>query len=160
MAKDRWKKLVFDEENRVKRKNIIIVHSKNMILDNHNLSVDTNAGRCKTLIWCPRTDQRRRRRCLAPKRSSCSDTGCSSQPLPSKHRCVRRSKYFFSCYWAFSGFGGCYFSGWGSPVDSFLVSETSTFTIDNGDQARKGRTTEPWRSPPNRQRRSAIVIFF
>ena len=31
------------------------------------------------------------------------------------------------------------FSGWGSPVGSFLISETSTFTIDNGDEARQGR---------------------
>ena len=52
---------------------------------------------------------------------------------------------------------GCYFSGWGSPVDGLLISETSTFTIDNVNEARKGRTAEPWRSPPNRQRRRAIV---
>ena len=69
-----------------------------------NLSVDTNADRCKSLIWCSRSVQRRRRRCLAPKRSSCLGSGCRSQPLPSKHRCVRPLKVLFSCYWAFSGF--------------------------------------------------------
>ena len=42
---------------------------------------------------------------------------------------------------------GCHFSGWGSRVGGLLISETSIFTIDNGDAARKGRTTEPWRSP-------------
>ena len=51
---------------------------------------------------------------------------------------------------------GCHFSGWGSPVGGFLISETSIFTINNGDEARKGRTTAPWCSPPNRQRRSAF----
>ena len=30
-------------------------------------------------------------------------------------------------------------SGWGSSVGSFLLSETSTFAIDNGDKAKKGR---------------------
>ena len=51
---------------------------------------------------------------------------------------------------------GCHFSGWSSRVGGLLISETSIFTIDNGDEARKGRTTEPWLSPPNRQRRSAF----
>ena len=51
---------------------------------------------------------------------------------------------------------GCYFSGWGSRVGGLLISETSVFTIDNGGEAGKGRTTELWRSPPNRQRRSAF----
>ena len=30
---------------------------------------------------------------------------------------------------------GCSFSGWNSPVGRFLISEASTFTIDNGDEA-------------------------
>ena len=51
---------------------------------------------------------------------------------------------------------GCHFSGWGSRVGGLLISETSIFTVDNGDEAGKGRTTEPWRSPPNRQRSSAF----
>ena len=51
---------------------------------------------------------------------------------------------------------GCHFSGWSSRVGGLLISETSIFTIDNGDEAGKGRTTEPWRSPPNRQRKSAF----
>ena len=40
-------------------------------------------------------------------------------------------------------------------VVRLLISETSTFATDNGDEARKGRNTESWRSSPNRQRRSA-----
>ena len=40
---------------------------------------------------------------------------------------------------------GCHFSGWGSRVGGLLISETSIFTIDNGDEAGKGWTTEPWR---------------
>ena len=83
-------------------------------------------------------------------------TGCCSQPLPSEHRCVWPLKALLSCYWAFFRLHGCHFSGWGSRVGGLLISETSIFTIDNGDEARKGRTTEPWRSPPNRQRRSAF----
>ena len=73
-----------------------IVHSKKkkLILDNHNLSVDTNADRCTTLLWCY-TDQRRRRRCLAQKRSSCSGTGSCSEPLPSEHCCVWPLKVLF-----------------------------------------------------------------
>ena len=51
---------------------------------------------------------------------------------------------------------GCHFSGWGSPVGGLPISETSIFTVDNGDEARKGRTMEPWCSPPNRERRSAF----
>ena len=51
---------------------------------------------------------------------------------------------------------GCHFSGWGSRAGGLLMSETSIFTIDNGAEAGKGRTTEPWRSPPNRQRRSTF----
>ena len=34
---------------------------------------------------------------------------------------------------------GCYFSGWGGAVGDLLISGTSTFTIDNGDEARQGR---------------------
>ena len=105
-----------------------LVHSpfqKLMILDNHNLSQDTNADRCTTLRWCSRTDQRRRGRCWAPKRSSCHDTGCCSQPLPCEQRCVGRSKYIFlvtsTSFLLLSIFRlyGCYFSGWGSPVDGY-----------------------------------------
>ena len=66
------------------------------------------------------------------------------------------SKYFFLVTEHFQA-SGCYFSGWGSPVGSFLISEISTFTIDDDEEARKGRTTEPWRSPPSRQRRSTSV---
>ena len=51
---------------------------------------------------------------------------------------------------------GCHFSGWCSRVGGLLISETSIFTIDNGDEAGKGRTTETWRSPPYRQKRSAF----
>ena len=105
---------------------------------------------------CSRADQRRRRRCLAPKQTSWSGTGCCSQPLPPEHRCVRLLKVLFLLL-CISRLHGCYFSGWGSLVDSFLVSETSTFTIDNGDEARKGRTTEPWHFPPNGQMRSATA---
>ena len=84
---------------------------KKLILDNHNLSVDTNAHRCTTLIMVFATDQRRIRRCLAPKRSSCHGTGCCSQPLPSEHRCVCPLKVLLSCYWAFSGFMAVIFQG-------------------------------------------------
>ena len=84
----------------------------------HKLSVDTNADRCTTLIWCSHTDQRRRRRCLAPKRLS-SGTGCCSQLLPSEHRCVGSFKVLLSCYWAFFWLHDCYFSGWGSPVNGY-----------------------------------------
>ena len=66
-----------------------------------------------------------------------------------------QSTFFFIL--SISRLCGCYFLGWGSPVGSFLISETSTFTIDNGDEARKGCTTEPWHSPPYRQRRRATV---
>ena len=83
-------------------------------------------------------------------------TGCGSQPLPSEHSCVWPLKVLISCYWAFFGFMAVIFSGWGSRVGGLLISETSIFTIDNGEEAGKGRTTEPWRSPPNRQRRSAL----
>ena len=75
--------------------NRTIVHSKKISLHNHNLSVDTSADRCTTLIWCSRPDQRRRRRCLAPKISSCRDTGCCSQPLRLNTAVCGRSKYFF-----------------------------------------------------------------
>ena len=83
-------------------------------------------------------------------------TGCCSQPLPSEHRCVWPLKVLPFLLLSIFRLHGCHFSGWGSRVGGLLISETSIFTIDNGDEARKGRTTEPWRSPPNRQRRSAF----
>ena len=70
---------------------------KKLILDKHNLSVDRNADRCMALMWCSHTDQRRRR-CLAPKQSSSSGTGCCSQPLSSSHRCVRPFKVLLSSF--------------------------------------------------------------
>ena len=66
-----------------------------------------------------------------------------------------RSKYFFLVTEHFQASWLSFFRV-GSLVGGLLISETSIFTIDNGDEARKGRTTEPWRSPPNRQRRSAF----
>ena len=103
-------------------KKIRVSIPKKLILDNHNLSVDTNADRCTTPIWCSRTDQRRRRRCLAPKLSSCTchGTGCCFKPLPSELCCVWPLKLLLSCYWAFSGFVAVIFPlGWGSPVDDY-----------------------------------------
>ena len=53
---------------------------------------------------------------------------------------------------------GYYFSAWGSPVGSFLNSETyQPSRSTTGDEATKGRTAEHGRSPQNRQRRSATV---
>ena len=69
--------------------------------------------------------------------------------------CVAAQSTYFSLLSIFR-LHGCHFSGWGSRVGGLLISETSIFTIDNGDEARKRRTTEPWRSPPNRQRWSAF----
>ena len=53
---------------------------------------------------------------------------------------------------------GCHFSRWGSRVGGLLISETSSISRSTTvtKRGRDERPTEPWRSPPNRQRRSAF----
>ena len=87
-----------------------------------------------TLIWYSRTDQRRRRRCLAPKRSSCSVLGVvpSRCRLNSLSAATQSTSFLLPSIFRLHG---CSFSGWNSPVGRFLISEASTFTIDNGDEA-------------------------